>query len=376
MDAIQTLDGILNLSGKELSKSNRDKAVDALLILFSDTENYGVIVKYLMKLHYSVCGAFIRKLITSQKDNEIKQFTKSLAEDEAFIGSKAQNVLYPKGFAIVAVLLQLGKYDCAYIVLNKILLKSKKQESFQEGSINKFSDYVLSKCDRSCVGELMSQLINRTIPCDDSSRERMLRFLGRFNESTLDNTVEHPDDEKSESAEPTVITTGEAVSAPPKQQGSDRDEVVSLKEFRKAHREIVTLLNAVTNSKEANDMLVASLAQRDSEVSALTAEKTRQSGQIADLNVEVAGLRGQLKELDQQNADLTERLKCSLQMDRISTDQELATLKSGIAEALKLDYADYVSSVNDEYSPDLFELYRAALTRIFKLLKRYGIDCQ
>ena len=84
----------------------------------------------------------------------------------------------------------------------------------------------------------------------------------------------------------------------------------------------------------------------------------------------------QILALQNQVSDLTERLRTSLNMDSISKNQELITLKNDISEALKLDYADYTKSKDGPYNEDLFEAYRSTLTRIFKLLKRYGITCQ
>jgi len=91
---------------------------------------------------------------------------------------------------------------------------------------------------------------------------------------------------------------------------------------------------------------------------------------------ELTTLRAQLAEKDMQIEDLTQRLRTSLEMDNISKNQELITLKNDISEALKLDYADYAKSTNLPYNEDLFEMYRSTLKRIFKLLKRFGIFCQ
>ena len=42
-------------------------------------------------------------------------------------------------------------------------------------------------------------------------------------------------------------------------------------------------------------------------------------------------------------------------------------------EALKLDYSDFIGIKSADFTQDLFDVYRSTLTRIFKLLKRFGI---
>ena len=81
-------------------------------------------------------------------------------------------------------------------------------------------------------------------------------------------------------------------------------------------------------------------------------------------------------ELEKENAELKERLQISIQMSETSKKQEVLTLKNDISDALKLDYADFIRSKERPCDEDLFIAYRFILTRIFKLLKRYGINCQ
>jgi hypothetical protein len=84
----------------------------------------------------------------------------------------------------------------------------------------------------------------------------------------------------------------------------------------------------------------------------------------------------QISAAESQIADLTERLRTSLQMDTIAKNQDLMAFKGNISEALKLDYSDFMKNKDSQYDQDLFEAYRATLSRIFKLLKRHGIACQ
>lgn len=72
-------------------------------------------------------------------------------------------------------------------------------------------------------------------------------------------------------------------------------------------------------------------------------------------------------------ADLERRLEVAMKMNAIDNNLELARLKSGIANALKLVYDDYQNSKYKSYSPGLFEIFSVMLNNVFSSLKRLGI---
>ena len=57
----------------------------------------------------------------------------------------------------------------------------------------------------------------------------------------------------------------------------------------------------------------------------------------------------------------------------ISENNELSSLKSGLSRSLKIEYTDFLSYGNTEYSQNMFEVFRGSLTRIFRVLKRFEI---
>jgi len=95
--------------------------------------------------------------------------------------------------------------------------------------------------------------------------------------------------------------------------------------------------------------------------------------QIKHLNSDLEKKKTECEEKENAIVDLTERLKVSLQMDSISQNQELITLKKEIVKDLKLEYLDFVKYKDVEYSSDNYEAFRGSLIRIFKALKRYDI---
>ena len=92
-------------------------------------------------------------------------------------------------------------------------------------------------------------------------------------------------------------------------------------------------------------------------------------------DIEISRLRNELSAKQEEISDLTERLKTALKMNSIKKNQELMTLKSDISQALVLEYVDFLASKEEACSEGLFGHYRSTLSRVFKLLKRFGITC-
>jgi hypothetical protein len=88
---------------------------------------------------------------------------------------------------------------------------------------------------------------------------------------------------------------------------------------------------------------------------------------------ELTQLRLQLAERDSKIADLEQRLTVTLKLNTSAHNQQLITIKTDIANALKLEYQDYQESKAKEFSASQYEAYHASLFRIFKALKRFGI---
>jgi len=116
--------------------------------------------------------------------------------------------------------------------------------------------------------------------------------------------------------------------------------------------------------------------KKDAEIAAAQAMLREKEKQLSTASLELKKSKDELSSSEAQVSDLTDRLRTSLNMDEISKNQELVTLKNDISEALKLDYSDFMGTKSSECSQDLFEAYRSTLTRIFKLLKRFGITCE
>ena len=86
------------------------------------------------------------------------------------------------------------------------------------------------------------------------------------------------------------------------------------------------------------------------------------------------GLIEEIRSLKIENEQLRKRLEVAIKMNTIEGNQELATLKSGIAKAFRHDYEDFGSSKDKECNQELFKIYRVIISRMFKGLEKFGIS--
>jgi len=82
----------------------------------------------------------------------------------------------------------------------------------------------------------------------------------------------------------------------------------------------------------------------------------------------------ELAEKNERITYLEEQLKMSMQMDQLQAKQAVATLKGDIRYGLQLEYQDYLDKNSRTCNPDTFEAYRGSLNRIFRTLRRCGIQ--
>lgn len=80
-----------------------------------------------------------------------------------------------------------------------------------------------------------------------------------------------------------------------------------------------------------------------------------------------------LRELSKENSELNEQLDRAFKIDSSNKEQEIAELKNSLAEVLKPEL-ELLEAVGGEVNGDNFIALKSSLVRIFKALKRFGID--
>lgn len=381
MEAIKELEDIVAKTAKKTSNENRKKAVEALEVMFAETNDPKQVTEYLIKLHYSVCQAFLEEFCSSASDGSISAIVEALVSNEQFMKGNPNNIMYPKGLSAVLALASKEKYQSAFLVLLRILSQSEKSNGFSDGCVNNFKKLVVDKGGLPHILALFEQVSNGAVVCKEYEQRRFARFL-----KTVDNkTVVTTKEEVSTSAKKSELTKqpssesdqlGNIDSAPEPKLTTKYDSAETVSKIEKTQQEILTAIRRLADNRSSIDSLTVTLARRDDELNSLRTTVSEKEHRVLSLVSELAVKDKQFLEAKGQIDELTQRLRASLQMDDISKSQELITLKNDISEALKLDYADYAKSKDSPYSDDLFEAYRSTLTRIFKLLKRFGITCQ
>jgi uncharacterized coiled-coil protein SlyX len=146
-----------------------------------------------------------------------------------------------------------------------------------------------------------------------------------------------------------------------------------LKMLSSASREASVLLQSLSGSNGTIALLRNDVANRDARIVELSAAVAERNHDIEEMRRNISELQQSVHKSEAHNADLSERLKTSLQMDSITQNQELITLKNNLQNSLKVEYADYIANKDSEFNPDTYGALVGSLARIFKTLRRFGI---
>ncbi|MDL2233238.1 hypothetical protein LJC63_06625 [Ruminococcaceae bacterium OttesenSCG-928-L11] len=380
MEALQALDEIC--AKKDLSNNNRKKAVAALLEMSNDINNAKQVAGYLMKLHYSACPAYFNRAATELANEQLAAVVEAFRANEQFQKDKPQNFLYPKGFGSVLALAKAAKYGLSFSILNYILLRSENGSQFADGCKNSFKKTVIDTNGLAFIQKLAKAVNTDSFDAKSFDKRRLERFLDAVADNTVTTSVEAlpPPLSSSNTTQPKAIKE-DPISAPtekvaPPNSFEANISVDSLVRIEATQSEMLAVLRRLTENRTAMDALALQLQKKNGEIDSAQSTILDRERQLSATALELKKSKEALSSAEEQISDLTSRLRASLNMDEISKNQELTTLKNDISEALKLDYSDFIGTRNSEYSQDLFEAYRSTLTRIFKLLKRFGVTCE
>ena len=381
MDTIKTLEDILTKTVKNTNNQDRKRAVEALQALFLENGNHKQVIEYIFKFHYSVCEDFFKSFCLSASDEDIFMMINEMINNEQFINGNHNNIMCPKGFSAVLALASKDKYQAALLVLNKILFTSENSAGFTKSCINNFNKLIIKENNISLIMNIYEQMKKGEITCQESEKSRLSKFLKFVNDKSTDTSCDK---------ESTTLKTEQPLASIPinlqsndicvtvkhKDKIAENKEEIDVTKIEKKIEDIFSAIYKLSDNQSSVDKLTTSISMRDKEIVEIKTKLVDKEHHIDLLANEIKLKEKQITEKDDQIADLTERLRMSLQMDDISKNQKLITLKNDISEALKLDYTDFIKSKQNQYSVDLFEAYRATLTRIFKLLKRFEISCE
>ena len=375
MSAIQILNEVIEQTKKDITAPNRDRAVSALKELAAMDDDAKTIAEYLMKLSYTVSQLFFEEAALTVGNERLGQIIDALITNEQFQKGKANNIRYPKGFISILSLAKTGKYQLSFSVLNYILSQAETNGGFSDGCKNSFIKLIINNAGLTAIENVVKSVQDGEVVCKEYEKNRLNRFIDAIMESISVNKVK---DAKTETATPQLQNIDETVVTPEPVQNLNNVALSNdtITKIKSSQVEMLSLLRKLSSDHIAIDTLSAQLTSRENEITDIRAQRDDKEQQLKEALTEISALTLKLAKADSDVSDLKERLRSSLSMDEISKNQEITTLKNDISEALKLDYSDFIGTKESEYNPDLFDVYRSTLTRMFKLLKRFGITCE
>lgn len=392
MESTDRLDEIIN-NGKasKISDKQAREITEHLLEMIKESENEEKVANYLMKFKASACLFFFEKAVESLEPEKIQSIHSAICKTE-FYKKNSNNAAIARGFVMSAVLIK-HKHGAASIVLGRTLIDAERDGKFSEYVINLFKTTVVDYC-----GGL--EPINALDKTDWDNLGKQSRFR-RFMQNVTDNCVTVVSTDKHESNSNALSPVSKDLKQTTKEDAIT--SVISSGEKPLEHNTIKTvspinnaqtlakeltgtLASAVCEAKEILNILRESngtiaalrhqITERDVEISKLKAIITEREQAIAKLQTEIEQLSRIIKDKDCNIVDLTERLKTAMQMDNISQSQELVTLKTNLQNSLKVEYDDYLVSRDSECNSDSYAALLGSLARIFKNLKRFGINIE
>ena len=379
LSAIQILNEIIEQTKKDITAPNRDRAVLALKDLAAMDDEAKTIAEYLIKLSYTVSQLFFEEVVVTINDERLTQIVDALITNEQFQTGKVNNIRYPKGFISILSLAKAGKYRLSFAILNYILSQAETNGVFSDGCKNSFIKLIINNAGLSAIESVVNSVRNGEVECKEYEIKRLNRFIDAIMETISVNEAKDAKIEK-ETETPHLKNIDEVVVMPETEQQVKQNNVAlsneAITKIESSQVEMLSLLRKLSSDHTAIDALTVQLTNKGNEIVDIRAQRDEKEQQLKAALTEINELNSKLAKAEGNVSDLTGRLRSSLNMDEISKNQELATLKNDISEALKLDYSDFIGTKESEYSSDLFDVYRSTLTRVFKLLKRFGITCE
>ena len=358
MNTIEKLDKML----KKASKVSDSQAKDAALLLhelYVEAQDNAKIADYLMRFKPTICLFFFEKAVQSYVQEKITSLHTAICATEGY-KKNANHIATTRGFILAAILIR-HEAGIARSVLMRTLADAEKDGMFSSAVISNFKKYVVDYCGgMEPIATLGEKVWN-----ESENHDRFIRFMKLVNSSNA-TTISIAN---GRSKEP------ETRSAPPDNDEARLTEGL-LKMLSSASKEAAALFQSLSGSNGTISLLQKEITSRDSRIAELSTVVTGRDESITELQQEIAEFQQMLRENEAHISDLSERLKTAMQMDNISQNQELLTLKTNLRNGLKIEYADYLISKDCECNPDTYGALIGSLTRIFKTLRRFGITIE
>ena len=344
----------------KVSNSNKKEIAQLLTERFQEDHNYGDLINWLFKSHYSVAQVFFEK--NTFNDDEAAVFAKALEKSET-LRKKGQNHYFCRLWIICSIFMKQKLADetvaeIAYITVDYGQGKKQSEKKYAVTLVDEFKRRIVDK-------GLLSEFIKLPdAATNDYHKKTLSKFISYMSRTDTSNTAELPRD---------MPTTKEHESNASAQEADNKtQQSFDLNQFGQQLTEQLDRLISVNDTIASVKLAVA---DRDREIVQLKQDLKIAQDKIFSAEMEKAQLERRLADSEEKVSELDSRLKQVYETDNAIRDQELQTLKKNVADALKMEYADFKDS-DDTVNEDNFMANYASLDRIFRILIRFGFELE
>lgn len=346
-------------------------AVDLLKELISDADNIPLVAEYLLITNAILSERFLQscKLNSEQAEKLITEIIKN----ERF-GKNESSISYTRGFAIVAQLLKNKDHSqiSSTLALNAIHLGDKKT-GFAKDLIYKFNLYIVEQ-------NLLDDFMKLKVYLKEYELRTFDRFIAEILYNLKNKTMQESNALQATESSEKFTNTVNAVASKHKQV-DNLDASVPIVFFDALEKKIASTINYAFDNQNSKlnakiSDLKSRLSAKEQEILTLKKETEQYRSVVEKLEFGTADLKKRISQLEEEVEKQKKRADAAYQMDTMGKEQAIITLKSKIANALKLEYEEFEVNRNAELDEDNFEANKASLQRIFKILKRFGINIE
>lgn len=366
----------LSKKKSKISGGGKKRAAEILTEVYNSNGNMKWLCQELIALPIGVQAEFFASnYVKFEKGDKLKLLVDTLVSDPTFI-KNARSEPVKRTVEIIDIYLKKGNFDASVCVLFNATLKV----AFKKYQVN---DSFVTLFNTKIIENSGYEFLRLNFVNDETIFVFLLLDSLGVDESRLKDWALYEQYAKGEHR--TVVEaklkkpkkTKESTSTVALQGSIDDLQAMAEKITKSLHEEYGTIASLKQKIQEQNT-IIESLTN-NSNVTAIPSYKPSGNGENNDAELDellarVIELEDELKAEKLKSTDLDERLTLAFNMDKSTISQEIITLKNDIEQSLKLEYNNFQENINVACNEDMFIAYRATITRIFRTLKRFGVE--
>lgn len=354
--------------------------------VYCKTNDMKLLCENLYSEYREIAGDFTTEYYFSFTENHRREFVNVLSS------IKINMEKFPIITNIAAAIINIQTTDeCLHQLLKNIILTAKSKSTFPKYKCKSLNTYLLAKTDvniltidysswsRKELEKFKEFLLEtyRQLGTKFKCKDQLEKWLEKYNFTQLSFVEEKaPPTKKTPATKKTAVAPVVAIN-----EFKDLFEKMFDNKINGLMAEIATTKNELQKFNQSifakNDLLelyAEKLQVKEQELFAIKKMLMEQEKVIAELQVAKSKVNKNDNQYKAEIEDLKSRLKASFQADDITKKQDLITLKKNIGAALKLRYDKFNENQDAVCNEDNYEVLRASIHQIFRVLKRYGIE--